>query len=85
MLKPGTNDPQILAPAHRAKVSKVAGWIAPIVVVGGRITGVWELTDNEVSVSFFPGATKLSAKALETERAHVASASRTTSLRLRVL
>lgn len=85
VLGPGTKDPQILAPAHRAKVSKAAGWIAPIVVVDGRITGVWELTDNEVSASFFPGAPKPSAKALETEVAHVARASGTNSLTLRVL
>ncbi|MGH3930209.1 MAG: DNA glycosylase AlkZ-like family protein, partial [Pseudonocardiaceae bacterium] len=85
VLGPGTKDRQILAPEHRAKVSKTAGWIAPIVVVSGRITGVWELTDNEVSVSFFPGATKPSAQTLETEVAQVARASGTDNLRLRVL
>ena len=51
VLGPATKDPHTLAPAHRAKVSKAPGWIVPIVVVGGRITGVWELTDNEVRVS----------------------------------
>ncbi|MGH3941772.1 MAG: hypothetical protein ACRDTG_24720 [Pseudonocardiaceae bacterium] len=44
-----------------------------------------ELTDNEVSVSFFPGATKPSAQILEPEVAHIARTSGTTNPRLRVL
>jgi len=74
VLGPGTNDPQLLAPEHRARVSKAAGWISPIVVVGGRIAGVWELADDEVQVSLFPTSAELSKKALEAEIKHVARA-----------
>jgi hypothetical protein len=71
VLGPGTAAPQILAPEHRARVSRAAGWIAPIVVVGGRIAGVWELADDRVSVSFFPGVTRPASDDLEAEVAHV--------------
>jgi hypothetical protein len=74
VLGPGTGDPQILPAEHRAKVSRAAGWISPIVVVAGRITGVWELIDNQVRVSFFPGADRPSAKDLEAEVTHVSRA-----------
>jgi len=84
VLGPGTKDPQILPTEHRAKVSKAAGWISPIVVVGGRITGVWELSDDQVSVSFFPGAPKAPSKDLEAEVAHVGRASGRDRLTLRL-
>lgn len=84
VLGPGTKDRQILPTKHRAKVSKAAGWISPIVVVGGRITGVWELSDNQVSVSFFSGAPKPPSKDLEAEVAHVGRASGRDQLTLRL-
>ena len=84
VLGPGTTDPQLLPAEHRAKVSKTAGWISPIVVVGGRITGVWELTHNLVSVSFFPGAPRPTSKDLEVEVAHVCRASGRDQLTLRL-
>jgi hypothetical protein len=74
VLGPGTGDPRLLAPEHRSKVSKAAGWISPLVVVGGRILGVWELADDEVVVSMFPGSAKPPKKQLEAEVAHVAEA-----------
>ena len=74
VLGPSTREPELLPPEYRDKVSKAAGWISPIVVVGGRITGVWELTDSQVTVSFFPGEATASTKDLEAEVAHVARA-----------
>jgi Winged helix DNA-binding domain len=71
VLGPGTGDARILPAEHRAKVSRAAGRISPIVVVGGRVAGVWELADDEVSVSLFPGAPTPSAAALEAEVEHV--------------
>jgi hypothetical protein len=82
VLGPGTNDPHLLAPEHRAKVSKAAGWIAPIVVVGGRIAGVWELADEEVQVSLFPGSAKTPQKGLEAAVQEVARAYGRDRLRL---
>ncbi len=75
VLGPGTNDPELLPARHRAQVSRAAGWISPIVVVGGRIAGVWELADDHVGVSIFPGSTMPSTKDLEAEAAHVGQAS----------
>ena len=40
---PGTDDPRIVAPARRAAVSRQAGWISPVVVLGGVVAGTWEL------------------------------------------
>ena len=65
-------------------MSKAAGWISPIVVVGGRITGVWKLADNHVSVSFFPGVAKPPSRDLEAEVAHVCRASGRDRLTLRL-
>src|SRR6185437_8082890 len=45
VLGPGTKDPHLLAPARRAEVSRAAGWIAPVVVRGGRVIGTWEVLD----------------------------------------
>lgn len=56
VLGPGTGDTELLPKAHRARVSKTAGWIAPLVVVDGRIAGTWELDGSELLVSMFDGA-----------------------------
>jgi winged helix DNA-binding protein len=32
---------------HRAKVTRTAGWISPVVLVDGRVTGVWSYTLNK--------------------------------------
>ncbi len=42
VLGPGTKATEILPPAHRADVSRTAGRIAPLLLVGGRIAGTWE-------------------------------------------
>jgi hypothetical protein len=34
-------------PVHRWKVSRVAGWISPVVLVGGRVVGVWTHAVNK--------------------------------------
>jgi hypothetical protein len=33
--------------AHRWKVSRVAGWISPVILVDGRVLGVWSHTVNK--------------------------------------
>ncbi|MGV9539978.1 DNA glycosylase AlkZ-like family protein [Nocardia beijingensis] len=73
VLGPGTGDTDLLPAAHRAKVSRAAGWISPIVVVGGRIAGVWELTEDTVRITMFDGA-PLPTQGLEAAVAHVALA-----------
>ncbi|MEV5594073.1 winged helix DNA-binding domain-containing protein [Streptomyces sp. NPDC052496] len=57
VLGPGTSDARLVPPAHRAEVSRAAGWISPVVVLGGRVVGVWSLTDSSVlRISVFEGA-----------------------------
>jgi hypothetical protein len=53
VLGPGTLDRHVLPPARRKQVSRQAGWISPIVAVGGVICGTWTLTDDQVVVDWF--------------------------------
>ncbi|WP_435591735.1 winged helix DNA-binding domain-containing protein [Nocardia sp. bgisy118] len=82
VLGPGTGDTELLPKAHRALVSKTAGWIAPIVVVDGRITGTWELEGDEVVVSMFDGASL--PKNIDTAATRVARAAGLDSVSVRV-
>jgi hypothetical protein len=71
VLGPGTADPRVVAPARRKEVSKAAGWIAPVVLRGGRVIGVWSLEGEDLSVRLFteeehPGA-RVSAASLDAE------------------
>jgi hypothetical protein len=84
ILGPGTKDEVLLPKEHRAAVSRTSGWISPIVVVNGRVVGVWDVLDHEVVVSPFPGSGRLPRKELEKEAAHVARASGLSRLTLRV-
>jgi hypothetical protein len=43
VLGPGTAATEIIAPDRRAAISRAGGWIAPVVVAGGRVVGTWEL------------------------------------------
>lgn len=56
VLGPGTGDTALLPGDHRAKVSRTAGWISPLVLVGGRIAGTWDLDKGDLVVSMFDGA-----------------------------
>lgn len=75
ILGPGTNDEVLLPREHRAAVSRTSGWISPIVVVNGRVVGVWDILDHEIVVSPFPDSGRLPLKELQKEAAHVARAS----------
>ncbi|WP_431951784.1 winged helix DNA-binding domain-containing protein [Nocardia lijiangensis] len=81
VLGPGTGDTELLPKAHRASVSRTAGWIAPIVVVDGRIAGTWELEGAEVVVSMFDGAAL--PKKLDVAADRVARAAGLDSIRVR--
>jgi hypothetical protein len=56
VLGPGTADGQVTPSARRPAVSRAAGWISPVVVVGGVVRGTWELKGDEVLVSWFAEA-----------------------------
>jgi hypothetical protein len=53
VLGPGTAATEILASAWRAEVSRAAGWIAPVVVVAGRVAGVWDRDGQNIDVRLF--------------------------------
>jgi hypothetical protein len=74
ILGPGTAAAEVLDPAHRARVSKAAGWIAPLLVHAGRVTGTWEATGDTLAVTPFPDAPTPPARALKTAVARLAAA-----------
>nr|WP_237419109.1 crosslink repair DNA glycosylase YcaQ family protein [Kitasatospora sp. SID7827] len=68
VLGPGTKAAELLPAAHRAKVSRAAGWIAPLLVVDGEITGTWERDGDLLTVTPFgpapaPSGERLAAAA----------------------
>jgi hypothetical protein len=84
LLGPGTKDDVLLPKEHRSAVSRTSGWISPIVVLNGRIAGVWEVSGHEVLVSPFPDAAPLPMMELDQEAAHVARASGLHQMSVRV-
>jgi len=73
VLGPGTGNPEILEPARRPLVSKAAGWIAPVVLVGGRVAGVWEVDGDDLAVTAFPEEGPIDEDGLRAESARVSS------------
>lgn len=70
VLGPGTTDGQVIATARRADVSRQSGWIAPVVVSGGRVCGTWDLDGGRVVATWFgeAGPPPRSGLEAETER-----------------
>ena len=56
VLGPGTADPQVVPPQYRAEVSRAAGWIAPVIVQNGRVTGTWAADAGRPDLTFFEPA-----------------------------
>ena len=75
------NAEAILPKALKAKVSRTAGWISPVVIVGGRVVGVWEL-DRDAGRVDVELAERVPKAALEAEVAHIAKATGLGALRL---
>jgi hypothetical protein len=71
VLGPGTADVHVLAPSRRADVSRAAGWIAPVLVSGGRVTGTWETRGPNLEVSVFGEERRPPAADLEAEAARL--------------
>ena len=67
VLGPGTDDPHVIAPARRGDVSRQSGWIAPVVVAGGVVSGTWKLDGDAVRVDWFGEAGKPRRDALDAE------------------
>jgi len=73
VLGPGTDDPRIVAPARRAAVSRQAGWISPVVLLGGVVAGTWELDGSTARVNWFGEAGKPPTRVLSAEAARLAN------------
>ena len=73
VLGPGTDDTHVVPAARRRQVSKQAGWIAPVVVMGGVVHGTWELYGDHVAVAWFKEGGKPPREALEAEFARMST------------
>jgi winged helix DNA-binding protein len=73
VLGPGTEDHHVLPAKRRTAVSKQAGWIAPIVVAGGRVCGTWDLDGHEVRVAWFKEAGRVPRTAVAAEVTRLSS------------
>jgi len=67
VLGPGTRDPMIIDPDRRGAISRAGGWIAPVLLAGGRVAGTWELDGTQVTVTRFPEAPPVSPAELRAE------------------
>ena len=73
VLGPGTGDGRVTPTSRRAAVSRQAGWISPVVVVGGVVCGTWELDGDSVRVGWFEEAGRPPRKALHAEVSRLSS------------
>ena len=73
VLGPGTADGHVTPTARRAAVSKQSGWISPVVVAGGVVSGTWELDGDRLLVTWFSEAGKPPRKALAAQVERIAS------------
>ena len=56
VLGPGTKDAHVTPTARRGDVSRTAGWISPVVVSGGVVSGTWELDGADLRIAWFKEA-----------------------------
>jgi hypothetical protein len=73
VLGPGTADLHVIPAARRAAVSRQAGWISPVVVAGGVVSGTWEVDGDELRVAWFSESGPVLRSALDTEVARLAT------------
>jgi len=71
VLGPGTDDAHVVPAARRRAVSKQSGWIAPVVVAGGNVSGTWELKRDTVEVAWFRESGRPPAEPLAAEVARL--------------
>lgn len=83
VLGPGTADGRVVPAARRSAVSRQAGWISPVVIVGGVVGGTWRIDDDRLTVEWFGETGKLPKTQLEKEGERLA-ASLGQTLRLQV-
>ena len=67
VLGPGTDDAHVVPAGRRASVSRTAGWIAPLLVVGGVVRGTWTRDGDRVTIEWFAESGKPPSSALGQE------------------
>lgn len=67
VLGPMTSDTHVIAAKRRTAVSRQSGWIAPVVVAGGVVSGTWEVDGDEARIAWFTEAGRPPRRALEAE------------------
>ena len=67
VLGPGTGDGHVTPTRRRPEVSKQSGWISPVIVAGGVVSGTWERDGREVRIGWFKEAGRLPRHALKAE------------------
>lgn len=67
VLGPGTDDGRVVAATRRAAVSRQAGWISPVVISAGVVTGTWQLDREIARVSWFGEAGRAPRAAIRDE------------------
>jgi hypothetical protein len=71
VLGPGTDDGHVVAAKRRRAVSRQAGWIAPVVLVGGVARGTWEVAGDSLVVEWFTEGGAAPRTALRAEAARL--------------
>ena len=71
VMGPGTDDGHVVAAKRRRAVSKQAGWIAPVVLVGGVARGTWEVAGDSLVVEWFTEGGVAPRAALRAEAARL--------------
>ena len=67
VLGPGTDDGHVTPAARRTAVSRTAGWIVPVAVVGGVVNGTWEQDGRSVRIAWFREAGAAPRRELKAE------------------
>jgi hypothetical protein len=73
VLGAGTADGRVVPASRRTAVSRQAGWISPVVVVGGVVCGTWELDAEVARIVWFREAGKPPHGALKVEVARLST------------
>jgi Winged helix DNA-binding domain len=73
VLGPGTADHHVVPAGRRSVVSRQAGWISPVVVAGGVVSGTWDLDGGELRIGWFTEAGAPPRRALEAEVARLST------------
>jgi hypothetical protein len=86
VLGPGTDDTHVIPAGRRSAVSRTSGWIAPIAIVGGVVSGTWAIDGDQVMLEWFAECGSPPTAALESEAARLSRLlDRSLSLSLRTV